>query len=184
MRPHGGNPPLQRIIGAALETDRAGLSHAVGDGDLAHVHLGHDPFHDINGTGRSGHNAGAQAGQVVFPEIRQVQFGDEHGGHAVQGRALLLADCSKGQGRVETVVGNDHGSAVNGAVEVAHHHAEAMVKRHRDTEPVRFGELHGLTDKIAVIEDIEVGQGRALGRPGGAAGELDVYRIVRLQQGG
>ena len=37
--PDGGDAALQRIVGRALEADRAGFGHAVGDGDLAHVHL-------------------------------------------------------------------------------------------------------------------------------------------------
>ena len=69
-------------------------------------------------------------------------------------------------------------------VEVAHHHTETVIKRHRDTQPVPFGELHGLAYKIAVVEYIEMGQGCALGRPGGAAGELDIDRVIGLQRGG
>ena len=38
-----------------------------------------------------------------------------------------------------------------------------------------------LADEEAVVEDVVVRQRRALGRAGGAAGELDVDRIVELQ---
>ena len=97
---------------------------------------------------------------------------------------FFLADGSQGQGRVEPVIGYNHGGAVGDTVQVAQHHAETMVKRHRDTEPVLFRELHGLTDKIAVVEDIEMSQCRSFGRTGRAAGELDVNGVIGLQQGG
>jgi hypothetical protein len=74
---------LQRVVGAALEAHRRGLGHAVGDGDLAHVHLaaitrfmtsiGHGAPAMMpvrRRTGRSG-------------EARMVELGDEHRGHAV-----------------------------------------------------------------------------------------------------
>ena len=35
----GRDAALQRIVDGALEADRAGLGHAVGDRDVAHVHL-------------------------------------------------------------------------------------------------------------------------------------------------
>ena len=56
-----------------------------------------------------------------------------------------------------------------------------MVERHRDAESIALAELHRLADEIAVIDDVEVGQGRALGAAGGAARELDVDALVRIQ---
>src|SRR5439155_2083303 len=52
---------LEGIGGRALEGDRAGLRHAVGDGDLAHVHLAHHALHRLDRTGCAGHDAGPQA---------------------------------------------------------------------------------------------------------------------------
>ena len=34
----GGDAALQRIVARGLGADRAGLGHAIGDGDFAHVH--------------------------------------------------------------------------------------------------------------------------------------------------
>ena len=65
MRLHladAGHPFVQRCVGVALAADRAGLGHAVGDGDLGQVHLVHHPFHHLDGAWRAGHDAGAQAG--------------------------------------------------------------------------------------------------------------------------
>ena len=68
------------------------------------------------------------------------------------------------------------------AAEIADHHAKAVVKRHRDAHAVTLGELHRLAEEEAVVEDVVVGQRRALWKTGRAAGELDIDRIVKLQR--
>ena len=40
--------------------------------------------------------------------------------------------------------------------EVAHHHAEAVVERHRDADPVGLGVAAQLADEVAVVEDVVV----------------------------
>src|SRR6266404_4352568 len=74
--PDGGHPPLQRIVGGALEADRAGLGHAVADRHLAHVHLLVDAPHHLDRAGRAGHHAGSQRRQIEFGEVWMVEFGD------------------------------------------------------------------------------------------------------------
>ena len=65
--------------------------------------------------------------------------------------------------------------------QVAHHHAETVVERHRDAQPVgrRASAGYRLADEEAVVEDVAVRQRRALGA--GGAGELDVDGVVELQ---
>ena len=75
--------------------------------------------------------------------------------------------------------GIDHGRAVGDAGEVAQHHAEAVVERHGDAQPVVSVSRMRLADEEAVVEDVVVGQRGALGSAGGAAGELDVDRRRR-----
>ncbi len=70
------------------------------------------------------------------------------------------------------------------AGEVAQDHAEAMVERDRDADLVVRPELLRLADEEAVVEDVVVGERRPLGRAGGAAGELDVDRLVELEPAG
>ncbi len=65
--------------------------------------------------------------------------------------------------------------------EVAHHHAEAVVERHRDADPVIGGVSAALADEVAVVEDVVVRQRRTLGEAGSAAGVLDVDRVVEGQ---
>ncbi|MCY1536119.1 hypothetical protein D9M68_715620 [compost metagenome] len=69
------------------------------------------------------------------------------------------------------------------AAEVAHHHAEAVVQRHRDHQAVLLGQPHALSDHVAVVEDVVVTEGGALGEAGGAGGVLDVDGVVELQAG-
>jgi hypothetical protein len=74
----GGDPLVDRVAGAGLERHRAGLGHAVADGDLVHVHVGLDRLHHLDRAGRAGHDPGAQAGQVEVAEAGVLQLGDEH----------------------------------------------------------------------------------------------------------
>src|SRR5207237_10870633 len=46
---------------------------------------------------------------------------------------------------------------------------------------VGFAQSHGRGHKEGVVQDVMVAQGCALGRSGGAAGELDVDGIVKLE---
>ena len=84
--------------------------------------------------------------------------------------------------RVEALRRANHRRAVGDASQIAQHHAEAMIIGHRDAQPVVRRQPHRLADEIAVVEDVVVGQRRALGRAGGAGGELDVDGIVELQR--
>ena len=87
---HGRHAALERVVDARLERHRAGFGHAVGDGDLVHVHVGDHPAHGLDRARRAGHDAGAQRRQVVCAEVRVIELGDEHRRHAVQRRAAVL----------------------------------------------------------------------------------------------
>ncbi|KAI3480411.1 hypothetical protein L1887_57425 [Cichorium endivia] len=179
--PDTGHPQFELVVGAGLHRHRAGLGHAVGDLHFAHVQLIDDPAHHFDRAGGPGHDPRAQAGQVVVGALRLVEHGDEHGRHAVQRCGALLDHGLQGQRRVEGVVGVDHGAAVGHAAQVAHDHAEAVVQRHRDHQTVVLGQAQAFADHVAVVEDVVVTEGRALGEAGGAGGVLDVHRLVELQ---
>jgi hypothetical protein len=51
--------PLERIVARGLRAHRARLRHAVGDGHLAHVHLGDAAAHDLDRARRASHDPGA-----------------------------------------------------------------------------------------------------------------------------
>ena len=69
------------------------------------------------------------------------------------------------------------------APEVADHHPEAVVQRHRDADPVALGVAEQLADEVGVVEDVVVGERRALREAGGAARVLDVDRVVEVERG-
>src|SRR6266851_4935921 len=140
--PDGGDPTLQRIVRRALKADRAGFGHAVGDGDVAHVHLFVDAPHHLDRAGRAGHDAGAQRRQIEFGKFGMVEFGDEHGRHTIERRALLTLDGLQRRQRIEALAGIDHGCAQRDRSKIAHHHAEAMIERNRNADAVVFGQAH------------------------------------------
>src|SRR6185312_6003283 len=70
---NGRDALFERIVTVALERYRAGFGHAVGDGHLRHMHQRYDLLHHLDRTGRTGHDAGAQAGEVEGRKIRMVE---------------------------------------------------------------------------------------------------------------
>ena len=178
---HRADLLLEGVVGAVLGGDRRGLCHAVGNrhlGDPGVDQLGHHRCR----TRRSGHDPGPHRGEVVCREVGERPLRDEHRGHAVERRALLVGRRLQRRCRVEARRGNDHRSAVRGAREVAHDHAEAVVEGHRDAHPVDLGVEAQLADEVAVVEDVAVRKGGALGKAGGARRVLDVDRVVRVER--
>src|SRR6516225_10092473 len=57
-----------------------------------------------------------------------------------------------------------------------------MIERHRNAHPVALGEFHCLAKAERVVQDVVVAKCGTLRKPGRAAGELDVDRIIELQQ--
>ena len=58
-----------------------------------------------------------------------------------------------------------------------------MVERHRNAHAVFVCQRHGLGGKPRVVDDIEMRQRGTFGLAGGAAGELDIDRIIRVERG-
>ena len=109
------------------------------------------------------------------------QLRDEHAGHAVERRAALLAHRLQGEEGIEGLSGRHDTRAMSGAAEVADHHSKAVVEGHGDADAVLLRVAEGLAEEVGVVEDVVVGEGRALGCAGGARGVLDVDGIVELQ---
>ena len=136
--------------------------------------------HDFDGAGRARHDAGAQAGQIEAVELRMLQFGDEHGGHAVERGGALGVDRFERGERVELRA--RAGSAPRRSTTRHHgadHAAEAVVQRHGRADAVLFGGVQRERDRHAVVDQVAVREQHALGRPGGAGGVLDVGDVVR-----
>ena len=151
---------------------------AVGDGDAVGAHAVDDLAHNLDGTGGTGHDAGAQGGEVELGKVGMAELGDEHGGHAVDGGAAFGGYGAQGLEGIKVLGGNDHGGAVDDAVEAAHDATEAVVEGNRDAQAVVFVHLHGVADVAGVGYQVVVGEHGALGVAGGARGVLDVDHVV------
>ena len=94
---------------------------------------------------------GVEAVSYTHLEVykRQVQLGDEHGGHAVDRRRLLLVEGLKHQLGIE-LLNDEHGAAVGEAGHDPQHAAEAVEERHRQAHTVFGTELLSLADVEAV----------------------------------
>ena len=77
--------------------------------------------------------------------------------------------------------GQHHRGAVRHAGQIAQHHPEAVIERHRNAKPVAVSEAHPLTHPEAVVEEVVVSEHRAFGEAGGARGVLDIDDIVKVQ---
>ena len=100
--------------------------------------------------------------RVRSRESRMIEFGNEHRRHA---DAVHLSACMipSVADRIEPFAGIDHGAAMVTVTEIAHHHAEAMIERHRNADAVLRVEPHGAADEIAIVEDVVMRQRDALG---------------------
>ena len=112
------------------------------------------------------------------------EHADEHGGDTVDGGAFLGRQRLQGRVRVESLRREHHGRARGRATQRTHDHAETVIKRHGDAQPVAFGKALGANHEAAVVDDIGVRQGRAFRRAGGARGKLDVDGVVGIEGGG
>ncbi len=147
------------------------------------MHFRHHAFHHFDRTRRAGHDAGAQRGEIKLFEIGMVKFGDEHRGHAVQRGATLLCHTLQSVAWAEVRRGQNHRRAVRDADEVAEHHAEAMIERHGNAQPVAMCEAHPLANEEGVVEDVVVRKHRALRETRRAGGVLDVNDVVEFERG-
>ena len=119
----------------------------------------------------------------MVTETGMVEHRDEHRRHTVQRRAAFgrhRFQCGNG---IEARRRDDDAGPVRRATEVAHHHAEAMVERHRQADPIGLVVVDQLTDEVAVVQDVVMGERCPLWEAGRAGGVLDVDRIVERQLG-
>ena len=124
---HRRNAALDRVINRALETYRAGLSHAVGNGDVVNMHGVYHPPHHFNRARGSRHDSRAQRAQVKALELGVLHLRNEHRGNAMKSGTALSRDGLKHRQRLESFTGKNHGCAVSDAGQRGHHHAKAVI---------------------------------------------------------
>ena len=134
---------------------------------MGNVHFVGDGSHQLDGAEGTGHDAGAQRGQVEEVEHRMVHLGDEHGGYAVEGGAAFFMYRGEYHERVEFF--HHHlSTAVGEHVHGGQYHAEAVEEGDAAAEFVVGGEAHALAGEKAVVGDVVVGEHHAFGEAGGA----------------
>ena len=106
-----------------------------------------------------------------------VQLSDEHGGHAIQGRATLLVDrCQRNQ-RIKTLHQN-LGATVCKAVHGCQNHAKAVEQGYAYAELVILSEFHVLTCQETVICYVVMGKHDSLGESCRTRCILHVYDVM------
>ena len=97
-----------------------------------------------------------------------------------RGTVFLAHGLQRGK-RIKAFAGKHHAGAMGHRREIAEHHAEAMVERHGNAQPVLGGEPHRFADEETVVENVVMRQRRAFWKAGGSRSELDVDRLIELQ---
>ncbi len=116
-----------------------------------------------------------------LPERRVLELGDEHRRYAVDRCAPMGLNRLQRRFWIERFGRQDDRGAVRHRGEVRHHASEAVVKRHRDTDPICLGVFQHFTDEKPVVQDVVMRQCRAFWRSGCSRGVLDVDRIIELK---
>ena len=177
---YGGGAHFHRVVHAALSHAGRSFGKSVHAGDFGHVHFIHDFAHQPFGAERACHDAGAQRREVEHGEHRVVELGDEHRGHAVEGGAPLAVYGGEHHEGVEFF--EHHGAgAVGDDCHDAQHDAEAVEQGHGQAHAVLFGELHALSDAVAVVGDVVVGEHDAFGKSRRAGGVLHIHHLVAIE---
>ena len=137
-RSDGGHADLQRIGGTAHGAAGGRFCLSVYDNDLGHVHLVDDVTHDGDGAGASCHDAGTHEAEIRLFEIRMLQHGNEHGGHAVEGGDMFVVDA--GQRRFRREIGDRKDRpAVGHGGRHGKNHTKTMEHGYLDHHPVLGG---------------------------------------------
>src|SRR5258708_38920991 len=115
----------ERVGETRLKTDRAGLGHPIGNGDLPHVHVRHHRLHDFDRTGRPGHDSPSQRAKIKGAELLMTKDRDEHGGHTVEVGAALFLDCAQNIERIECLAWEQPGGGWDQTAEISHRATKA-----------------------------------------------------------
>ena len=117
--------------------------------------------------------------------LRVLQHRDQHRRHAVQDRRAFLVDELQQLQRIE-VDRLDERAAVRQQAQHVEHIAGGVEEGHGGDHAVAGAKPGALAEQPRVVDRAAVRDHRALGRAGGAAGELDLRDIVRAapQPGG
>ncbi len=180
---HGGALLLQRrLVVAGLRHSRRRLGKPEHDRHLPHVHAVHALLHRLYRTGRAGHDARAQGGEVELVEQGVPQDAYEHGGDAVQGGGPLELHRHHDVDGVVPLK-DDHGGSVVYTCHDGQHAAEAVEQGHREAYAVLGPEVLVDPHPITVVPDVVMREHDPLGEARGPGGVLHHDHVMGGQRG-
>ena len=106
---------------------------------------------------------------------------DEHRRDTIKPRTLLFFDGGERRARIKGFSRINHGRAMNETSQIAHHHPKAMIKRYGNAEAISRNQANIQTDEIAIIENVIMGQRRALWQTGRARRKLNIDRLIGVK---
>ena len=178
----GGDPLFKGRINRRHVIHRARLRLPIADDDFSHVHVVVRPLHDLHRAQRAGHDPRAQGTHIKGRKLGRLEHAHKHGRHAVKRRAALVFYHPKDGLRLKGVVRQYRGGTMGEHPKHAHDHAKAVIKGHGNADPVLRRQVLPSPYLGAVVQNIKVGEGRALGITRGAAGELNIDGIIGAQR--
>ena len=180
--PHGFAAQGKRIVHIRLRHDGGTFRQTVADGDVLHIHFFHHAAHERLGAGGTGHDAGAQTGDVEALEQLVFQFGKKHGGYAVQSRAAFAVHGGQ-YGKGIEFFDDDHAGSMIDAGHDAQHTAETVEQGHAEAEAILFGKAHVAPYPVAVEAHAHMGEHDALGKARRTRGVLHVDDVPGIKLG-
>src|SRR5690349_21331 len=111
-----------------------------------------------------------------------LELRDKHRRYAVERRATLFLNRAETRFRIKRFGGQNDCAPVSERCHVAENTTKAMVKRHRQADPVAGRVAKPLSDEKTIVQNVVVRERGALRRAGGAGGVLNADRIVELKR--
>ncbi len=179
--PDSGHLALERI-GRPRHGDPGGrFGLTIGDTHLRCPHFADDLLHHLDGARSTRHDPGAKMRRIVMPVLHFLEFGNEHGRHAMQSRAFGSFHCFQYINRMKRD-NRSHGCGRHDTGEGPQHTSKAMEKGHRNAQRILRRQLHAFADTLGISDQVRVGQLNALRKTRCPRCILHVDDIVGIQR--
>src|SRR5262245_17521136 len=96
-------------------------------------------------------------------EVRVIEYSNEHGGHAIKRCAAFGFDSFQHRLRIKAFAWIDYRCAVRHCAQVAGHHSEAVIERHRHADPIILRKPQGNSIEEPIVENVMMRQSCSLG---------------------
>lgn len=151
---HCRQPLINPIVRKGVEAGGGGLGQPIAARELGHAESVDQELHQVSRDRGAGNDSRAQRVAVEVLRPLGLEEGVEHGGHAMDGGALLIRDGFERRGDVEDFGWVDNLCAVGDDGEEAKDEAEAVEQRGRTAQNVFRGESHSITNKSRIVDQV------------------------------